>query len=106
MMLNEDSIAQTLREFHAHLTSGDLDQAEANLEVLGFERLLHPAKDPSKGPRQFFDPAEPFGSERVHQTGDHIRRCLSAIKRGDRENALHEAAAAATRWRGELTQPE
>ena len=99
-MLNEDSIARTLRELVDHLTNEDLDQAEATLEVLGFERLLHPVKDPSKGPRRFFDPAEGFGPERVHQTGDHVRRCLSAIKRKDRESALHEAEAAATRWGG------
>ena len=81
------------------LNGGNLDRAEAVLEVLEFERLLHPVKDWSKGSRRFFDPAESFGPERVHQTGDHIDRCLSAINREDREGALLEAEAAATRWK-------
>jgi hypothetical protein len=100
MMLNEDSITQALRQLVANLSSGNLDQAEATLEVLEFERLLHPVKDRSKGPRQFFDPAEAFGAERVHQTGDHLRVCLSAIKREDCNSALREAEAATARWEG------
>lgn len=98
MMLNEGSIAQALREIVAHLKDGTLEQAEANLKALEFERLLHPVIGRSKGSRQFFDPAEPFGAERVHQTGDDLRRCFSAISRKDREIALREAEAAATRW--------
>jgi hypothetical protein len=99
MMFNEDAIAQVLCQLVAHLSSRDLDQAEATLEVLEFERLLHPVIGRSKGPRQIIDPAESFGSERVRQTGDHLRGCLSAVKRGDCESALREAEAATTRWK-------
>jgi hypothetical protein len=97
-MLDDDSITQALGELVSHLTAGNLDQAEATLEVLDFERLLHPLKDRSKGSRQFFDPAEPFGTERVHQTGDHIRSCSVAINQHDHKRALDEAVAAAARW--------
>lgn len=98
-MLSEESITQALGELVSNLTAGDLDQAEATLEVLDFERLLKPLKDRSKGSRLFLDPAEPFGAERVHQTGDHILRCSSAINQQDRERALDEALAAAARWK-------
>lgn len=101
MMLNEDSIKQALRELIAHLNAGELDQAKATLEVLGFERLLHPIQRNDKGPMEFFDSAQSFGTERVHKTGDHIRQCLFAIKREDRESALREAEAAAKRWNEE-----
>lgn len=96
--MNEDSIKQALRELIAHLNAGELDQAKATLEVLDFERLLHPKQRNDKGPMEFLDPAQSFGAKRVHETGDHIHRCLLAIKREDRESALREAAAAAKRW--------
>jgi hypothetical protein len=59
---------------------------------------MRPMKDSIKGPRQFFDPAREFGPERVHETGDHISRCIAALGLGDGENALAEAEAAAARW--------
>lgn len=98
IILNEGSIAQVLRELVAHLSGGNLDQAQAALETMEFERLLRPVKDRSKGSHQFFDPSEEFGPERVHQSGDHLRECLSAIQREDNGRALHEAEAAAARW--------
>jgi hypothetical protein len=32
--------------------------------------------------------------ERVHETGDHISRCIAALASGDGENVLAEAEAA------------
>jgi hypothetical protein len=46
----------------------------------------------------FTDPAEDFGAERVHQTGDHILGCRSALAMGDGATALAEAEKALARW--------
>jgi hypothetical protein len=98
-MLNEQSITQALSEVVSHLRSGSLDQAEHTLAVLGFQRLLKTVKRRDKGSSQILDPAEPFGPERVRQTGAHIDRCLLAINRKDGGAALREAEAAVTRWK-------
>jgi hypothetical protein len=97
-MLNNQSVAAALRSAVDHLKSGDLTQAEAALRALQFDRLLKPLRDRSKGPRQFLDPGEPFGVDRVHETGDHIRSCFAAMKRGDQAGALASAEAAVKRW--------
>ena len=80
------------------IKEGDLEQAEAGLAVLEFHRLMRPLQDSSQGLRQFFDPAREFGPERVHETGDHISRCIAALGFGDGEMALAEAEGAAARW--------
>jgi hypothetical protein len=98
MMLNEQSITQALSEAASHLRNGSLDQAGHTLDVLEFVRLLRTEQRRDKGSSQRVDPAQPFGPERVRQTGDHIRRCLSAIGRKDGDDALREAEAAVTRW--------
>lgn len=79
-MLNESAISEALENCVAHLERDNLDQAEATLRVLDFDRLLKPIEDPSKQrQRRFVDPAEGYGVERVHETGDHIHACFSAI---------------------------
>ena|ERR1035438_3516553 len=98
MMLNEQSITQALSKAASHLRNGSLDQAGHTLDVLEFVRLLRTAKRRDKGSSQLLDPAQPFGPERVRQTGDHIRKCASAISRNDGDAALREAEAAVTRW--------
>jgi hypothetical protein len=80
-----------------------MDQAEHTLAVLGFQRLLNTRKRGDKGSSQVHDPAESFGRERVHQTGDHICRCLLAINRKDGGAALLDAEAAVTRWNQKVT---
>jgi hypothetical protein len=98
MTLNDQAVGDALRSAIAHIRAGNLEQADAVLEDLGFERLLRPIKDRSKGPRRFFDPAENFGPERVHQTGDHIVKCRTALKRNDGQGALSSAESALARW--------
>lgn len=97
-MLNDAAIANALSQAVESIREGHLEQAQAGLAILEFHRLMRPIKDSSKGPRRFFDPARQFGPERVHETGDHISRCIAALAHGDRENALAEAEAAAARW--------
>ncbi len=109
MMLNEAAITNALNQTVEKIREGDLEQAQAGLAVLEFHRLMRPLKDSSKGLRQFFDPGREFGPERVHETGDHISRCIAALGLGDGENALTEAEAAAARWRkedGEVRMPK
>ena len=98
MMLNDAAITNALSHTVEKIREGDLEQAQAGLAVLEFHRLMRPMKDFIKGPRRFFDPAREFGPERVHETGDHISRCIAALGLGDTENALAEAEAAAARW--------
>jgi hypothetical protein len=98
MLLNENSILETLQKIVDYLKAGDLDQAEAHLDALGFDRLLSPIRDRSKGSRRFFDPAEPFDSVRVHETGDHLHSCFAAVKRGDAAAALTAGEHALERW--------
>jgi hypothetical protein len=109
MILTDAAITNALSQTVERITEGDLEQARAGLAVLEFHRLMRPMKDSIKGPRQFFDPAREFGPERVHETGDHISRCIAALASGDGENALAEAEAAAARWRkedGEVLMPK
>ncbi|MGD0135186.1 MAG: hypothetical protein ABSE57_24325 [Bryobacteraceae bacterium] len=96
-MLNDQSIADALREAIQHLQQQNVERAEATLDDLGFERLLKPIGDRSKQ-RIFTDPADDFGVERVHQTGEHIRACRAALARGDESSALDEAEKAYARW--------
>ena len=98
MMLTDAAIANTLSQTVERIRQGDLEQAQAGLAVLEFHRLMRPLKDSSKVPRQFFDAGRAFGPERVHETGDHISRCIAALGFGDGETALAEAEAAAARW--------
>ena len=98
MMLNDAVITNALSQTVERIRKGDLEQAQAGLAVLEFHRLMRPLKDSSKGPRGFFDPARQFGPERVHETGDHISRCIAALAHGDGDNALAAAKAAVARW--------
>ena len=98
MILTDAAITNALNQTVQKIREGDLEQAQAGLAVLEFHRLMRPMKDSIKGPRQFFDPAREFEPERVHETGDHISRCIGALGLGDGENALAEAEAAAARW--------
>jgi len=98
VMLNDAAITNALSQTVEKIRAGDLEQAQAGLEILEFHRLMRPMKDSGKGPRRFFDPARQFGPERVHEAGHHISRCISALGRRDGENALAEAEAAAGGW--------
>jgi hypothetical protein len=98
VILTDAAITNALNQTREKIRAGDLTQAQAGLEDLGFHRLMRPMKDSIQGPRHFFDPAREFGPERVHGTGDHISRCISALGLGDGETALAEAEAAAARW--------
>jgi len=91
------SINRLLEQTVEHLEAGNPEQAEATLDVLDFERLLHPIKG-SGAEHRFVDPAASFGVERVHETGDHVRSCIAALAAGDFEAALEAARAAAARW--------
>lgn len=100
-MLNDQGIADTLRNALDHLRQGNLEQAAAHLKGMRFDRLLKPIRDPSVHPSRrvhFIDPAASFGAERVHETGDHIRACLDAIAANDRTRAIAAAEDAAARW--------
>jgi hypothetical protein len=98
VILTDAAITSALNQTLENIRAGDLEQAQASLAVLEFHRLMRPMKDSAKGPRQFFDRAREFGPERVHETGNHISRCIAALGLGDGENALAEAEAAAARW--------
>jgi len=98
VILTDAAITSALNQTVQKIREGDLDQAQAGLAVLEFHQLMRPKKDSIKGPRQFFDLAREFGPERVHETGDHISRCITALGLGNAENALAEAEAAAARW--------
>ena len=109
MILTDAAITNALNQTVEKIREGDLEQAQAGLAVLEFHRLMRPMKDSAKGLRQFFDPAREFGPERVHETGNHISRCIAALGLGDSENALTEAEAAAARWGkegGEVRTPK
>jgi hypothetical protein len=98
IMLNEESIAESLDEAVRNLESGNTEQAQGALEVLDFGRLVRrPIEDSSKTVR-FVDPAGPFGGERVYATYQHISACLGAIDKHELEAALSEAKAAEARW--------
>ena len=87
MILTDAAITNALNQTVQQIREGNLEQAQAGLAVLEFHRLMHPMKD-----------SREFGPERVHETGDHISQCISALGLGDAENALAEAEAAAGRW--------
>jgi hypothetical protein len=101
IMLNEQSIERCLKDLISALRRGELAQAEVELRVLHFERLLRPVRSLSKGPIQFVDPGAQFGAERVHQTGDQIYRCIAAIQAENVQEALGAAEAALARWNGD-----
>jgi hypothetical protein len=98
MMLSEQGITDMLQGLGQHLRQRNADQAEICLDGLSFERLLRPIEDPTRR-LHFIDPAEPFGVERVHETGEYLRRCRSALTRRDLEYALVSAEHALERWR-------
>jgi hypothetical protein len=109
VILTDAAITNALNQAVQRIREGDLDQAQAGLAVLEFHQLMRPMKDSGEGSRRFFDPARQFGPERVHETGDHISRCIAALAHGDGENALVEAEAAAARWGkegGEVLTPK
>jgi hypothetical protein len=109
VILTDAAISNALIQTAEKIKAGNLEQALALLEDLEFHRLMRPMKDSIHGPRQLFDPAREFGPERVHETGDHISRCISALGLGDTDTALAEAEAAAARWRkegGEVRTPK
>ena len=56
MMLTDAAITDALSQTVEKIRVGDLEQAQAGLEVLEFHRLMRPMKDSGKGPRRFFDP--------------------------------------------------
>jgi hypothetical protein len=99
VMLNEEGIADVMRNVIDHLSQHNFDQAELALVLLDFERLLQPIPDLlEQGRRHFVDPAISFEVERVHETGDHIRICRDAIARSDRVTALDEVEKGLARW--------
>ena len=81
MILTDSAITNALNQTVQKIREGDLEQTQAGLAVLEFHRLMRPMRDSIKGPRQFFDPVREFGPERVHETGDHISRCIAAFCR-------------------------
>jgi hypothetical protein len=96
--LTDAAITNTLNQTVQQIREGNLEQAQAGLAVLEFHKLMLPMKD-----------SREFGPERVHETGDHISQCISALGLGDAENALAEAEAAAARWgkeSGEVRTPK
>jgi hypothetical protein len=99
VMLNDEGIAEVLRNVIDHLRQDHFEQAELTLELLDFERLRLPIPElTEQGRRHFVDPAIDFGVERVHETADHIRICRDAIAGSDRAAALDEAEKALARW--------
>jgi hypothetical protein len=98
VIFTDAAITTALNQTVQKIREGDLEQAQAGLAVLEFHQLMRPMRDSIKGPRQFFDPAREFGPERVHETGDHISRCIAALGLGDGGTALAEAGAVAARW--------
>jgi hypothetical protein len=99
-MLSEDGIRLTLNAIIQDIRQGKIENAQATLEVLNFERLLRPIPDTSKGPGQrlYIDPAGPFGIERVHEVADHLRKCRAALISQDANAALEAAQKALHRW--------
>ncbi len=98
MIITDAAITNALNQTVQQIREGNLEQAQAGLAVLEFHRLIRPMKD-----------SREFGPERVHETGDHISRCIAALAHGDGENALAEAVAAAARWGkegGEVRTPK
>jgi hypothetical protein len=105
-VLTEDSIKRTLEGVIDDIRQEHLDAAQARLDDLGFERLLKPIPDASRGRRLFTDPAAPFGVERVHRTGGHLGQCRAALRRGNGKGALQAAISALQRWQyGRPEQP-
>jgi hypothetical protein len=100
-MLNENSIRVHLVELIKRLKAGDLDQAEATIDALEFNRLLQPTLDPSKGARiKSRDPAKEsgIGTERAHEIGTHLLRLVSFLHGRNTDGALREAEAALAGW--------
>jgi hypothetical protein len=99
-MLDEQSIAASLKNVVDRLREVNFEQAEAELDTLNFERLQKPIPDPSKGAgrRLFIDPGGAFGTERVNATGRYITTCRAAMKRGDQKTALDAAERALKHW--------
>jgi hypothetical protein len=99
-MLNEDSIRSMLTQTREHIEAGNLQQALSHLQLLGFNRLLQPLRNPTKGPLRFVDPADGFGPTRVHETGDYIRACQAALQSERTEAARDAISRAIDRWNG------
>ena len=98
MILTDAAITNALNQTVQQIREGNLEQAQAGLAVLEFHRLMRPTED-----------SREFGPERVHETGDHITRCIAALGLGDSKDALAEAEAAVARWGqegGEVRTPK
>jgi hypothetical protein len=98
-MLSEERITQVIALVIQDLKSGNLEQASRKWMDSGFELLMNPIQDPAADSR-LIDPAADYrgGHERVHETGNKMRRCLHAITACDADGALKYAKEAADRW--------
>ena len=97
-MTDATAIRAGIAETIEHLKRGDLDQAEIQIDIVDIDRLLRVVRDPSKGSRQFIDPAESFGRARVQETSGHLHHAKAYMRSGGISAALLEAEAALRRW--------
>ena len=86
--LSEESILQSLKEAVSRISKKNLNGALDTLVYLNFEELLLPGKNRGQA----------FGPERVRETADQIRVCVSALRESDAERAFDAAKAALARW--------
>ena len=99
MGLNEGSIRLTLNELLGSLQARDFKGAQSMLDMLDFRRLLKPvSSDGQSGPIQFIDPAEPFGTERVHTVGQLLASVKASIGTKDQAAGIDAARKALDRW--------
>jgi hypothetical protein len=103
MMLNEQSIEESLKAVIEHSEQGALDQATRQLDVLNFVSLQKRTPDPTKrfgrsGHRKSSVAGEAFGMERVNATARHIAECRDALSGGDQKRALDAAGKALKCW--------
>ena len=95
--LSEESILQALEETVNRIGKRNLAGALDTLIYLNFEQLLLPGRDPRT--LLVVDRGRAFGSARVRETADQIRRCEAALRKLDSEGARGAAEAALARWR-------
>jgi hypothetical protein len=99
MGLNEGSIRLTLNELLGSLQANDFKGAQSMLDMLDLRRLLKPVNiDGPEGSIQVVDPAEPFGTERVHEVGELLTSVKAAIGAKDQEAGVEAARKALDRW--------
>ena len=97
--VSEESILEALKETVSKIKRRNLGGALDTLIYLKFERLMHPIKDQST--LLFANPGRDFEPQRVHETGEQIRLCETALGDTDAVNALRTAEAALARWKQE-----